>query len=147
MTQAHGSKLRVLSSNGVPGALAQLGPQFERESGHTLDVSFDTANALATRIAAGERGDVAIVTSPVLAALAQQGITGGVQLLARSGAGVAVRAGGVEVKKLKVAIFKTNADSMTALAGGHLDLVVPAHVDPTQQGDRKGHDPTFARVP
>ena len=60
MTQAHGSKLRVLSSNGVHGALAQLGPQFERESGHTLDVSFDTANALATRIAAGERGDVAI---------------------------------------------------------------------------------------
>ena len=37
---------------------------------------------------------------------------------------LALRAGGVEVKKLKVAIFKTNADSMTALAGGHLDLVV-----------------------
>jgi putative tricarboxylic transport membrane protein len=37
---------------------------------------------------------------------------------------LALRAGGVEVRKLKVAIFKTNADSMTALAGGHLDLVV-----------------------
>ena len=106
MTQAHGSKLRVLSSNGVHGALAQLGPQFEGESGHTLDVSFDTANALATRIAAGERGDVAIVTAPVLAALAQQGITGGVRLLARSGAGVAVRAGAMRPDISSVEAFK-----------------------------------------
>lgn len=37
---------------------------------------------------------------------------------------LALRSGGVDVRKLKVAIFKTNADSMTALVGGHLDLVV-----------------------
>ena len=35
----------------------------------------------------------------------------------------AVRAAGADPRKLKVAIFKTNAESMTALAGGHLHVV------------------------
>ena len=86
MTQAHRITLRVLSSNGIHRALARLGPQFERDSSPTLDLSFDTANALATCVQRGERGDVAIVTAPLLEALAHEGIPGGVRALARSGA-------------------------------------------------------------
>jgi putative tricarboxylic transport membrane protein len=37
---------------------------------------------------------------------------------------LALRAAGVDARKLRIAIFKTNAESMTALVGGHLDLVV-----------------------
>lgn len=37
---------------------------------------------------------------------------------------LALRAAGIDSRKLKIAIFKTNAESMTALVGGHLDLVV-----------------------
>ncbi len=101
-----GITLRVLSSNGVHGALAELGPQFERDSGHRLDIRFDTANALATRINNGERGDVAIVTAPVMDALARDGITLQTQLLARSGAGVGVRAGTPRPDIASVEAFK-----------------------------------------
>jgi molybdate transport system substrate-binding protein len=88
-----GKTLRVLSSNGVHAALLDLGPQFERANGCRLDVSFDTANGVADRINRGERGDVAIVTAPVMQALARDGITLAARALARSGAGIAVRAG------------------------------------------------------
>ncbi len=37
---------------------------------------------------------------------------------------LALRAAGIDARKLQIAIFKTNAESMTALVGGHLDLVV-----------------------
>jgi putative tricarboxylic transport membrane protein len=37
---------------------------------------------------------------------------------------LALRSAGIDSRKLKIAIFKTNAESMTALVGGHLDLVV-----------------------
>ncbi len=36
---------------------------------------------------------------------------------------LALRAAGIDSRKLKIAIFKTNAESMTALVGWHLDLV------------------------
>jgi putative tricarboxylic transport membrane protein len=35
----------------------------------------------------------------------------------------AVRAAGADARKLKIAVFKTNAESMTALVGGHLHAV------------------------
>jgi molybdate transport system substrate-binding protein len=98
--------LKLLSSNGVSGALDVLGPQFEQASGHRLDIHFDTANALSERIAGGERGDVAIVTVPVMAALATDGITRAARQLARSGAGVAVRAGAPKPDVSTVDAFK-----------------------------------------
>ena len=38
--------------------------------------------------------------------------------------GQAVRSAGVDPKKLKLVVFKTNADSMTAMMGGHIQAVV-----------------------
>ncbi len=107
MTQSFaGVTLKVLSSNGVHAALIELGPQFERDSGCKLDVSFDTANVVAERIERGERGDVAIVTAPVMAALAQGGITLAARVLARSGSGIAVRAGAPKPDIASVDAFK-----------------------------------------
>jgi putative tricarboxylic transport membrane protein len=37
---------------------------------------------------------------------------------------VAAREAGVDPKRLKLVVFKTNAESMTALTGGHIDMVV-----------------------
>jgi putative tricarboxylic transport membrane protein len=37
---------------------------------------------------------------------------------------VAARAAGVDPRRLKLVVFKTNAESMTALTGGHIDMVV-----------------------
>jgi putative tricarboxylic transport membrane protein len=36
----------------------------------------------------------------------------------------AVRAGGADARKLKIVVFKTNGESVTALAGGHVDVMV-----------------------
>jgi putative tricarboxylic transport membrane protein len=36
----------------------------------------------------------------------------------------ALRAGGVEPKKLKLVVFKTNAETITAVVGGHIDAMV-----------------------
>lgn len=36
----------------------------------------------------------------------------------------AMRAAGIDPRKLKVVIFKTNGESLTALAGGHVDVMV-----------------------
>lgn len=93
MAQASGVTLKVLSSNGMHGSLAALAPQFERASGHRLDITYDTGVGFGERVARGERPDVGIITVQIIAALAQQGITAAPRLLARSGVGVGVRAG------------------------------------------------------
>ena len=46
---------------------------------------------------------------------------GGVPHLTLAGA---MRASGVDVRRLKVVVFKTNGESLTALAGGHVDVMV-----------------------
>ncbi len=126
MTQAHRITLRVLSSNGIHGALARLGQQFECDSGPTLELSFDTANALATCVQRGERRDVAIVTAPLLEALAHDGITGGVRALARSGAGAKVPATSNANLKPTVTTRCYNAlsgDVLSRRNSRHIDLL------------------------
>ena len=60
--------------------------------------------------------------------LARQPDSLSVGLTTRGGANhvafmLAVRAAGADMKRLKVVSFKSNAESMTALLGGHIDLV------------------------
>lgn len=98
--------LSVFASNGVHGAMQALAPQFERESGARLAFTYGTANEIAARIGKGERGDVAIVTQPILEALQREGITAAGRLLAKSGAGVGVRAGATRPAIDSVVSFK-----------------------------------------
>src|SRR4051812_45206589 len=53
--------VRVLAVGAYPGALAQLGPQFEQASGHKLIIQYGASPALMTKIQAGEPFDVAIL--------------------------------------------------------------------------------------
>ena len=107
MTQVStGVTLKVLCSNGMHGAMGELGPQFERASGHKLDFTFDTGVGFNERIARGERGDVAIITVPILQKLAGEGITNPARALARSGAGIGVRAGAAKPDIGTVDAFK-----------------------------------------
>lgn len=60
--------------------------------------------------------------------LARQPDSLSVGLTTRGGANhvalaLAVKAAGVEMKRMKIVSFKSNAESMTALLGGHIDLV------------------------
>ena len=89
------AEIRVLSSNGVAGVLRELGPAFERRSEQRLAIQFDAAAILKQKIEDGLVFDVAILTAEITDDL----ITGGALVaetradIARSGVGVAVRAG------------------------------------------------------
>ncbi|MDB5865181.1 MAG: bacterial extracellular solute-binding family protein [Betaproteobacteria bacterium] len=87
--------LTVLTSNSIRGVLAVLGPDFERRTGYALTISYDPAQVMLRRIAAGETGDVAILGTGAIDTLAAEGkIDAGTRrTLARCGVGLAVRAG------------------------------------------------------
>ena len=65
MTQGPaGVTLKILCSNGMHGAMAELGPQFESASGHKLDFTFDTGVGFNERIARGEQHRLQHVRQP-----------------------------------------------------------------------------------
>lgn len=101
-----GSELRIVSSNGVTGLLHELGPRFEQATGNTLVVDYDTTQALTNSINAGEDFDVAILTHPAAEALATSGKCARGADIARSGIGVAVRAGAAKPDVTTTAALK-----------------------------------------
>jgi molybdate transport system substrate-binding protein len=106
--RAGAAEIRLISSNGVSAVLSVLGPQFEKASGDTLVIHFDTANALKDKILAGEDFDVAILTGPIVDELIKAGkIAAGSRTdIARSGVGVAIRAGASRPDISTVEAFK-----------------------------------------
>lgn len=92
---AQAAEIKVLSTVAVKAVVEELGPQFERQTGHKLAVTFGVANTMKRQIEAGERFDVAIMTAPVADDLIKQGkIVAATRTdLARGGIGIAVRAG------------------------------------------------------
>jgi molybdate transport system substrate-binding protein len=92
---ARSAELRVDSSNAVTEVLAVLGPQFEKATGNTLAVHYDTARALRERIMDGEAFDVAILTAPAMDDLVRASKVDPATRaeVARSGVGVAYKVG------------------------------------------------------
>jgi molybdate transport system substrate-binding protein len=92
--------IKVLSTNAFRPVISQLASQFDRTSGHKVTISFVGGPDLVKRqIDAGETADVAISTSGVIDDLIKAGkIVAATQAsLARTGVGVAVRAGTAKV--------------------------------------------------
>ena len=89
------AEMRVLSSNGVRGILRDLGPAFEHCSRHRLAIDFDAAAILEQKIQDGAAFDVAILTAAIGDDLIRAGklVAATRADIARSGVGVAVRAG------------------------------------------------------
>ena len=50
----HAAELKVLAGGSMTGVLTELGPQFERASGHKLVIHFDTAPNLIRLATSGE---------------------------------------------------------------------------------------------
>ncbi len=130
---AAAAEVKVFSTIGVRSVMQELGPQFERTTGHKLVLSFDVANALKRRIDAGEGFDVAILTVPVMNELIQLGkIVGDTRVvIARGGMGLAVRAGAPKPDISSTDAFKRsllNAKSITypkeGLTGIHMAKVL-----------------------
>jgi len=92
---AEAAEIKVLSALGIMAVMEDLGPRFERTSGHKLAMTFATLTGIVQRVQDGETADVIVIP--------QQGIDGFVKAgkaaaanvtgLARSGIGVVVRKG------------------------------------------------------
>jgi molybdate transport system substrate-binding protein len=88
-------RIDVCSGNGMRAVLSRLAPQFERESGHTLHVSYDPAQIILRRVDQGESADVALLGDEAIDRLIARGLLLAEtrRVLARNGIGVGVRAG------------------------------------------------------
>ena len=89
------AQITVLSSNGVREALSELVPQFEKATGHHVQVVWDGTLNIKKRIGSGEVADLVVVPAEdVDALIASGGLTAGSRVdVAKSIIGVAVRSG------------------------------------------------------
>lgn len=94
-TLVQAAEIKLLGAVGVREVLLELGPRFERATGHTLAMTFDASGVIVRRIDRGETVDVVIILRSALEALRQSGKISPDSLsdLASSVAAVAVRHG------------------------------------------------------
>lgn len=97
---AHAADINVVSSGGFAEAYKELGPRFEKQSGHHLVSGWGpsmgtTQNAIPVRLGRGEAIDVVIMVGGSLDTLMQEGklVPGSKVLLAYSPIACAVKAG------------------------------------------------------
>ena len=118
---AEAAELKVLSGYGMRDVMKDIGPQFERATGHKLAITIATDRAIVKRIQGGEAFDV-VMMGAAIETLAKSGNVepASTTALARSGIGVAVRRG-----TAKPDISSPEALKRTLLAAKSI-----AHVDP-----------------
>jgi molybdate transport system substrate-binding protein len=92
---AQAADIKVLASNALKEAYLELVPAFEKATEHKVATTWAGTNDILKRMAAGETYDLVIMAGPSLDKLIEQGkIVPGSRIdLAKSGVGVAVRAG------------------------------------------------------
>jgi molybdate transport system substrate-binding protein len=89
------AEIKVLSSIATKEAYLELVPQFESATGHRVATTWAGTTAIMQRMAAAERYDLIVISSTELDELIRQGkiVAGSRVDLAKSGIGIAVRAG------------------------------------------------------
>jgi molybdate transport system substrate-binding protein len=105
---ANAAEVKVLAGAVMPGVFAELGPQFERVTGHKIVIQYGPGAALRRQIEAGEAFDLAIIASERVDDLIKQGkIAGDTRMdIVRVGIGVAVREGAPKPDISSVDAFK-----------------------------------------
>lgn len=106
---AQAAELKVLAGGAISGVLDELGPQFERATGHKLVIQYGLAPQVKGRIEAGEAFDLVILSPGPTNDLAKQGkiSTDSRTDVARDGVGLAVRAGAPKPDISSVDAFKS----------------------------------------
>ena len=100
--------IKLFVSNSMRGVMNELIPQFERASGHQVDISYDPAKVMMERIARGEVADLAILGGSAIADLIKAGkvTAGSKRTISSCGVGVAVLAGAKKPDIGSVEAFK-----------------------------------------
>jgi molybdate transport system substrate-binding protein len=92
---ASAAQVKVFSTIGVQAALEELAPQFEKATGHKLNITWATAAILVKRVQAGETADLMVLTKQSLDALTKdnKATAGADATFASSGMAVVVKKG------------------------------------------------------
>ena len=92
---AEAAEIKVLSHRGIRPVMEDLGPQFERATGHKLSITFGPAGGVVKLVEGGETANVVITSRQEIDGFVKDGkaVRDNVTLVARSGIGVAVRKG------------------------------------------------------
>jgi len=95
MTTTQASELKLIAGGSLAGLFNELGPQFEKASGHKLSIHFDSTPNIIARVNSGAAFDVAVVPVDVFKDAAARGrfAPGPTIDIARVGYGVIARAG------------------------------------------------------
>jgi molybdate transport system substrate-binding protein len=95
VARAQAAEITVLSGQGDVSGLRELAPAFEKMTGHTVMVSFETGDALMQKVNSGAPADIATAGPDAIDALIRQGkvLAGTRTNFAQAGVGVAVKSG------------------------------------------------------
>lgn len=112
------AELKVLATRNMRPMLAVLVPEFQRESGHQLNLDLDTAAPVQRRVSAGESVDVVIVLKSLLDELVSGNkvVRGSTRDIARSSVVLTVRTGAPKPDISSVATFKQAMFSSSSIA-------------------------------
>jgi molybdate transport system substrate-binding protein len=114
---AQAVELKVLSGNGPRAAVRELCAQFERSTGHKIDLRFGVNPEVKQKIEAGESFDVVIGNPPIVDALIKERLVVGPRAdIGRAGLGVAVKSGAPKPDITSVDAFKRALLSAKAVA-------------------------------
>ena len=69
-----GADIRVMSGGAPKEVLTALVPEFERETGHKVQISYIVISAMQQKLAAGEKPDMVLMPAPALEAQVKAGI-------------------------------------------------------------------------
>ena len=108
VTAADAAEVKVFTARAIATVLNEIGPEFERTTGHKLNVISGLPPQFIKQINAGESVDLVVSGSPVVDGLIKDGklIADTRTNLVRSGIGVAVRAGAPKPDISSVEAFK-----------------------------------------
>ncbi len=110
--------ITLRTSNSTRPVLDKLLPDFERESGHPVELILDTAKNSLARIKTGERADVAVLLDKSIDELAGMGVLDAAsrQPFSRSVIGIGVLAGAPKPDISRVDAFKRALLNATSIA-------------------------------
>ena len=128
---ATAAEIKVFSTRAIATVLEKIGPEFERTTGHRLDVTTDIAIRMVRRIQGGEPFDFLVAAPGQIDALIREGkiVPETRTNLTRSGIGVQVRAGAAKPDITTVEAFKQallDAKSIAYLKEGQSGVYLAA---------------------
>jgi molybdate transport system substrate-binding protein len=116
VTPARAADVTLLCSNALKSVMEELGPRFEKTSGHRLVIIYGSSGPLKARVDKGEAFDLAILAAGAIDGLIKDGKLAGRSELVSSGMGVAIRKGAPKPDLSSTEAFKRTVLNAKSIA-------------------------------